>query len=68
MMKPDTDIDTEKYSSHNIHNTMIIKTFPDPGNMKNMGNCVFKKKVSNYTFPPKNCTFPPKNCTFPTSK
>jgi hypothetical protein len=34
MMKPDLDIDTEKYSGHNIHNNMFIKTFPDPGNMK----------------------------------
>jgi hypothetical protein len=34
MMKPDPDIDTEKYSGHNIHNNMFIKTFPDPGNMK----------------------------------
>ena len=68
MMKRDTGIDTEKYSSHNIHNTMFIKTFPDPGNMKNMGNCVLKKKVANYTFPPPNYKFPPLNCTFPPSK
>ena len=31
-MKP--DIDTEKYSGHNIGNNMFIKTFSDPGNMK----------------------------------
>jgi hypothetical protein len=31
-MKP--DIDTEKYSGHNIRNNMFIKTFSDPGNLK----------------------------------
>jgi hypothetical protein len=70
-MKPDTDIDTEKYSSHNIHNNMFIKGFSDPENMKislKMALPGARVKFSNYTFPPTKCKFPPLNCTFPPSK
>jgi hypothetical protein len=81
MMKPDIDIDTEKYSGHNIHNNMFIKTFSDPENMKIfdfpemnierrkngvMGHLV--KKISYYTFPPTNHTFSPLNYKFPLPK
>jgi hypothetical protein len=59
MMKPDTDIDTEKYSGHNIRNNMFIKTFPDPGNMKNMGHCVLKKKFHIILFHPQITNFHP---------
>ena len=60
MMKPDTDIDTEKHSDQNYYNNMFIKTFPGPGNMKNMGNCVFKKKFQIILFHPKIVHFHPK--------
>ena len=34
MMKPDIETDTEKYSGHKSGNSMFIKTFSDPGNLK----------------------------------
>jgi hypothetical protein len=34
MMKHDLDIDTEKYSGHNSHNNMFIKTFYVPDDIK----------------------------------
>ena len=83
MMKPDINIDTEKYSSHNIHNNMFVKTFSDPGNMKIfdfpgmnierreinavMGHYI-GEKISYYTFPSTSHILPPLNCKFPPSK
>jgi hypothetical protein len=39
MMKPDTDIDTEKYGGHNIHNNMFSKIFYVPDDIKKNSVC-----------------------------
>jgi len=82
MMKPDINIDTEKYSGHNIHHNMFIEIFSDPENMKIfdfpamnieklkngvMGHYV-GEEISYYTFPPTSHILPPLNCKLPPSK
>ena len=82
MMKLDINIDTEKYSGHNIYHNMFIEIFSDPGNMKifdfpamnieRRKNGVMDhyvgKKISYYTFPSTSHILPPLSCKFPLPK